>query len=87
MLLQVDVLIGSTTLVFMGRDGEKQRQQKTRITIRLPNDLLDFFKREAAKTIHAENPIGYQGLINESLRRDIDSEEYLQRILREKRYK
>jgi hypothetical protein len=65
MLLQVNRLIGGTTLVPMGCDGEKQRQQKTRITIRLPNDLLDFFKREAAKTIHSENPIGYQRLIVE----------------------
>jgi|HubBroStandDraft_5_1064220.scaffolds.fasta_scaffold704938_1 hypothetical protein len=68
----------------MGRDTEMQRQQKTRICIRLP-DLLEHFKREAAKTVHLSNPIGYQGLIVESLRRDIDTEEYLQRILREKR--
>jgi len=37
----------------MGRDTEMQRQQKTRICIRLP-DLLEHFKREAAKTVHSE---------------------------------
>jgi hypothetical protein len=68
----------------MGRDGEKQRQEKTRICIRLPDDLLEHFKREAAKTVHSENPIGYQGLIVESLRRDIATEEALGNIARER---
>jgi phosphohistidine swiveling domain-containing protein len=85
MLLQVDGLIGGTTLVFMGRDGEKQRQQKTRITIRIDNDLLDYFREEAAKTITAEDgPVGYQVLIGEALRTYIDTEEALGNIVRER---
>jgi predicted transcriptional regulator len=43
-------------------------QPKTRITIRLDDDLLERFKREAAATAQSENPAGYQTLICEALR-------------------
>jgi hypothetical protein len=56
-------------------------QEKVRITIRLDADLLAHFKSEAAQTVRSEDPIGYQGLINEALREYIETEKYLRHII------
>jgi len=58
---------------------------KTRITIRLDEDLVDYFLREADASGGA---VGYQTLINEALRRHVEGkapklEETLRRIVRE----
>jgi uncharacterized protein (DUF4415 family) len=58
---------------------------KTRITIRLDQDILDRFLREADASGGAT---GYQTLINEALRRHVESkapklEETLRRVVRE----
>jgi uncharacterized protein (DUF4415 family) len=60
-------------------------QGKTRITIRIDGDLLDYFLKEADK---AGGAVGYQTLINDALRRFIDGraprlEDTLRRIVRE----
>ena len=57
---------------------------KTRITIRLDDDLLDWFRQEA----HAAGGANYQTLINAALREHMSSrveplEETLRRVLRE----
>jgi uncharacterized protein (DUF4415 family) len=57
---------------------------KTRITIRLDDDLLDWFK----KHVHAAGGGNYQTLINEALRRFVADqgqpiEELLRRVVRE----
>ena len=56
-----------------------------RITIRIDDDLLEHFKREAAKSVHSENPCGYQTLINEALQECFDTREYLARKLHEEK--
>jgi uncharacterized protein (DUF4415 family) len=41
----------------MGRkksEAKERRQKKTRITIRIDDDLLDHFKREAERSIRSE---------------------------------
>ncbi len=58
---------------------------KTRITIRLDEDLLDYFLKEADAL---GGTAGYQTLINEALRRHVEGkaprlEETLRRIVRE----
>jgi uncharacterized protein (DUF4415 family) len=58
---------------------------KTRITIRLDEDLVDHFLQQADATGGA---IGYQTLINEALRQHVEGkapklEETLRRVLRE----
>ena len=58
---------------------------KTRITIRLDEDLVDHFLREADASGGAT---GYQTLINEALRRHLEGkapklEETLRRVVRE----
>ena len=57
---------------------------KTRITIRLDDDVLDWFRREA----HAAGGGNYQTLINAALREHMSSrveplEETLRRVVRE----
>jgi uncharacterized protein (DUF4415 family) len=58
---------------------------KTRITIRLDEDLVDYFLKESGASGGA---IGYQTLINEALRQHVEGkapklEETLRRVLRE----
>ena len=58
---------------------------KTRITIRLDEDLVDYFLKESGATGGA---VGYQTLINEALRQHVEGkapklEETLRRVLRE----
>jgi uncharacterized protein (DUF4415 family) len=62
----------------------KARPGKTRITIRLDDDILDWFRRQ----VHAAGGGSYQTLINQVLRDSISSkqerlEETLRRVLRE----
>jgi uncharacterized protein (DUF4415 family) len=64
-----------------------QRRNKLRINIRIYADLVEHFKREAERTLKSENPAGYQTLINEALRECLDTREYLDRIVREERYR
>jgi hypothetical protein len=57
---------------------------KTRITIRLDDDVLDWFREQ----VHASGGGSYQTLINAALRRHIESErepleETLRRVIRE----
>jgi uncharacterized protein (DUF4415 family) len=64
---------------------EPEPKGKTRITIRLDEDLIDHFLKEADASGGA---IGYQTLINEALRQHVEGkapqfEETLRRILRE----
>lgn len=64
---------------------EPERRAKTRITIRLDEDVLDHFLSQADKSGGA---IGYQTLINNALRQHIEGktpklEDTLRRIVRE----
>lgn len=64
---------------------EPEPRGKTRITIRLDEDLVDHFLREAEVSGGAT---GYQTLINEALRQHVEGkapklEETLRRIVRE----
>jgi uncharacterized protein (DUF4415 family) len=64
---------------------EAEPHGKTRITIRLDDDLVDHFLREADASGGAT---GYQTLINEALRKHVEGkapklEETLRRIVRE----
>jgi uncharacterized protein (DUF4415 family) len=64
---------------------EPEPRGKTRITIRLDEDLVDYFLKEADGSGGAT---GYQTLINEALRKHVDGkapkfEETLRRIVRE----
>jgi uncharacterized protein (DUF4415 family) len=64
---------------------EPEPRGKTRITIRLDEDLMDHFLKEADATGGAT---GYQTLINEALRQHVEGkaprlEETLRRVLRE----
>ena len=64
---------------------EPEPRGKTRITIRLDEDLVDHFLHEAEASGGA---IGYQTLINQALRRHVEGkapklEETLRRIVRE----
>ena len=64
---------------------EPQPRGKTRITIRLDEDLVDYFLKEADAS---GGSTGYQTLINEALRQHVEGkapkfEETLRRIVRE----
>ena len=64
---------------------EPEPRGKTRITIRLEEDLVDHFLKESGATGGAT---GYQTLINEALRQHVEGkapklEETLRRVLRE----
>ena len=64
---------------------EPEQRGKTRITIRLDQDVVDHFMHQADQS---EGESGYQTLINEALRQHIEGkaprlEETLRRILRE----
>jgi uncharacterized protein (DUF4415 family) len=64
---------------------EPETPGKTRITIRLDEDLLDHFLEEAGAYGGA---VGYQTLINQALRQHVEGkapklEETLRRVLRE----
>jgi uncharacterized protein (DUF4415 family) len=64
---------------------EPEPPGKTRITIRLDEDLVDYFLKESDANGGAK---GYQTLINEALRQHVEGkapklEETLRRILRE----
>ena len=64
---------------------EPEPRGKTRITIRLDEDLVDHFLQQADATGGAT---GYQTLINEALRQHVEGkapklEETLRRVLRE----
>jgi uncharacterized protein (DUF4415 family) len=65
--------------------AEPEQRGKTRITIRLNEDVVDHFLREAGKSGGA---IGYQTLINDALRQYMEGkspklEDTLRRIVRE----
>ena len=64
---------------------EPEPRGKTRITIRLDEDLVDHFLKEADDS---DGAMGYQTLINEALRQHVEGkapkfEETLRRIVRE----
>jgi uncharacterized protein (DUF4415 family) len=64
---------------------EPEQRGKTRITIRLDEDLVDHFIKEADASGGAT---GYQALINEALRRHVEGkapklEDTLRKIVRE----
>ena len=64
---------------------EPEPQGKTRITIRLDEDLVDYFLKESGAY---GGTMGYQTLINEALRQHVEGkapklEETLRRVLRE----
>ncbi len=64
---------------------EPEQRGKTRITIRLDEDLVDYFLKEAERSGGAT---GYQTLINDALRQHVEGrapklEDTLRRILRE----
>ena len=66
-------------------DPEPEPRGKTRITIRLDDDLVDHFLKEADASGGA---VGYQTLINEALRKHVEGkapklEDTLRRIVRE----
>ena len=65
--------------------AEPEQRGKTRITIRLDEDLVDHFLQQAERSGGA---IGYQTLINNALRQHVEGaapllEDTLRRILRE----
>jgi uncharacterized protein (DUF4415 family) len=65
--------------------SEPEPLGKTRITIRLDEDLVDYFLKESDASGGA---VGYQTLINEALRQHVEGkapklEETLRRVLRE----
>ena len=65
--------------------AEPEARGKTRITIRIDEDLVDYFLREADKSGGA---VGYQTLMNDALRQFMEGkapklEESLRRIVRE----
>jgi len=65
--------------------AEPEPRGKTRITIRLDEDLVDHFLKEANAS---GGEVGYQTLINEALRQHVEGkapklEETLRRIVRE----
>ena len=64
---------------------EPEQRGKTRITIRIDDDLMDHFLKEAESS---GGSVGYQTLINDALRQHVEGkapklEDTLRRILRE----
>lgn len=64
---------------------EPEQRGKTRITIRIDEDILDFFLKQADSSGGA---VGYQTLINDALRQHAENraprlEDTLRRIVRE----
>jgi uncharacterized protein (DUF4415 family) len=64
---------------------EPEPRGKTRITIRLDEDIVDFFLKEADAT---GGKVGYQTLVNAALRQHMENkapklEETIRRIIRE----
>ena len=64
---------------------EPEQRGKTRITIRLDEDLVDYFLSESDKS---GGTVGYQTLINDALRQHVEGkapklEDTLRRIVRE----
>jgi len=64
---------------------EHEQRGKTRITIRIDDDLVDHFLKEAETS---GGSVGYQTLINDALRQHVEGkapklEDTLRRILRE----
>ncbi len=64
---------------------EPEQRGKTRITIRIDDDLVDHFLKEAERS---GDSAGYQTLINDALRQHVEGkapklEDTLRRILRE----
>ena len=64
---------------------EPEQRGRTRITIRIDDDLVDHFLKEAERS---GGSAGYQTLINDALRQHVDGkapklEDTLRRILRE----
>lgn len=64
---------------------EPEQRGKTRITIRIDDDLMDHFLKEADRS---GGSAGYQTLINDALRQHVEGkapklEDTLRRILRE----
>ncbi len=64
---------------------EHEQHGKTRITIRIDDDLVDHFLKEAETS---GGSVGYQTLINDALRQHVEGkapklEDTLRRILRE----
>ncbi|MHB8304192.1 MAG: BrnA antitoxin family protein [Acidobacteriaceae bacterium] len=64
---------------------EPEQRGKTRITIRIDDDLMDYFLKEAEGS---GGSTGYQTLINDALRQHVEGkapklEDTLRRILRE----
>jgi uncharacterized protein (DUF4415 family) len=64
---------------------ETEQRGKTRITIRIDEDLVDYFLKEAERS---GGSAGYQTLINDALRQHVEGkapklEETLWRIVRE----
>ncbi|MHB8392877.1 MAG: BrnA antitoxin family protein [Acidobacteriaceae bacterium] len=64
---------------------EPEQRGKTRITIRIDDDLVDHFLKEAERS---GGSAGYQTLINDALRQHVEGkapklEDTLRRILRE----
>jgi uncharacterized protein (DUF4415 family) len=51
--------------------AQPEPQRKTRVTIRIDQDLVDYFLKEADKSGGA---VGYQTLINDALRRFIEGQ-------------
>jgi uncharacterized protein (DUF4415 family) len=65
--------------------SEPEQRGKTRITIRIDEDILDFFLKQADASGGA---VGYQTLINDALRQHTENrapklEDTLRRIVRE----
>ncbi len=64
---------------------ESEQRGKTRITIRLDEDIVDYFLQEAERS---GGSAGYQTLINDALRQHVEGkapklEDTLRRIVRE----
>ncbi len=64
---------------------EPEQRGKTRITIRIDDDLVDYFLKQAERS---GGSVGYQTLINEALRQHLEGkapklEDTLRRIVRE----
>lgn len=68
------------------RREQPERQEKTRICIRIDTDLLRYFMKAAKDSAQSEHPAGYQTLINEALRDHLETQEALGEIVRDRRF-